>query len=89
MKKTDPFEDALARVGLEAEKKDVTPVTQMIASGLGGVAGSVASGAAGFGPVGRAVGSLFGAVAGHIAVTYRIHRKAPAPEPQAAWSDRR
>lgn len=89
MKKTDPFEDALSRVGLEAEKKDVTPVTQMLASGFGGLAGSLASGAAGFGPIGRAVGSLLGAVAGHIAVSYRIHRKADAPEPQAAWSDRR
>jgi hypothetical protein len=78
--KKDPLEEALAKIGVHLEKKDVNPVTQMIAGGVGGIAGSVLGGSVfNLGAIGKAVASLAGAVIGHVAVTYRIHLEKPAP----------
>jgi outer membrane lipoprotein SlyB len=89
----DPLEAALEKIGVRLEKKDVNPLTQMLASGVGGIAGQVVGGALKLGGVGRAVVSLLGAVAGHVAVTYRIHLEKPGTkatdEGIAAVSDRR
>jgi hypothetical protein len=68
----DPLEEALEKVGVRLEKKDVSPLTQMIAGGLGGIAGSVGGSLLGLGTIGKAIASLAGAVTGHVAVTYRV-----------------
>lgn len=75
--KKDPLEEALEKVGVHLERKDVTPLTQMIASGLGSIAGHVGGSLMGLGTIGKAVSSLAGAVIGHVAVTYRIHLERP------------
>lgn len=97
--KKDPLEAALEKVGVRLEKReDVNPLTQMIASGMGGIAGQVVGGSIlKLGGVGRAVVSLMGAVAGHVAVTYRIRFEKPKteeghvdrPESPMVVSDRR
>ncbi|HZU99389.1 MAG TPA: hypothetical protein VFF73_21960 [Planctomycetota bacterium] len=93
----DPLEEALEKVGVHLEKRDVSPVTQMIAGGLGSIAGSFLGGRfLHLGTIGKALASLGGAVVGHVAVTYRVHfepRKyvasPPPPESPMAVSDRR
>jgi hypothetical protein len=74
----DPLEEALEKIGVKLERKDVTPVTQMIASGVGGIAGQVAGSAMRLGGIGTAILGLLGAVVGHVAVTYRIQLEKPA-----------
>ena len=91
MRKKDPLEEALEKVGVHLEKKDVNPVTQMIASGLGGLAGNVGGSMLKLGIIGKGVLALAGAVVGHVAVTYRIHLERPkdqdgmanGPEPES------
>lgn len=90
--KADPLEEALKKVGVRLEKKpDVHPVTQMLGSGLGGIAGSIAGGYLGLGVIGRALVSLGGAVAGHVAVTYNVRfgRESDDRDSPMAFSDRR
>jgi hypothetical protein len=94
VKRTDPLEDALARVGVRLEKKpDVHPVTQMLASGLGGIVGGELGALAGLGLLGKALSSLAGAVVGHVASSYNVRLVRPAdaaaPSEPMAWSDRR
>jgi hypothetical protein len=92
---TDPVEDALHRVGVHLEKKpDVHPVTQMLAGGLGGIAGGQLGAIAGLGVLGRALASLAGAIVGHIAVTYDVRLERPdrdedGKDSPMAVSDRR
>jgi hypothetical protein len=92
----DPLEEALEKIGVHLERKDVNPVTQMIASGVGSIAGTIAGSLLRFGTIGRAVTSLAGAVIGHVAVTYRISIEKPkadgevsTPPSPMAVSDRR
>jgi hypothetical protein len=93
----DPLEEALEKVGVHLEKRDVSPITQMIASGLGSIAGSVVAGHFfHLGTIGKALASLGGAVAGHLAVTYRVQLEKPRdqgeadrPESPMVVSDRR
>ena len=95
----DPLEEALEKIGVRLEKKDVSPVTQMLASGVGGIGGQVAGAALNLGTIGKAVLGLVGAVAGHVAVTYRVRFEKPKsaadeeqidkPETPMAFSDRR
>lgn len=92
--KKDPIVDALGKAGLELEKKpDVHPVTQMLAGGLGGIAGGHIGAMVGLGELGKALASLAGAVVGHIAATYDVRfadRHDPdRPRSPMAWSDRR
>jgi hypothetical protein len=96
MRKKDPLEEALEKVGVHLEKKDVNPVTQMIASGLGGLAGNIGGSMLKLGFIGKGILGLAGAVIGHVAVTYRIHLERPkdegemaAPESPMPYSDRR
>ncbi len=94
----DPLEEALEKIGVKLERKDVNPMTQMIASGVGGIAGQVGGSALNLGTIGKALLGLAGAVAGHVAVTYRIRFESPKakddeqidkPETPMAFSDRR
>jgi hypothetical protein len=94
MQPKDPLEEALEKVGIHLEKKpDVSPITQMLSSGLGGIAGSVVGGLAGLGPIGKAVSGLAGAVLGHVFSTYHVRLVPPKSEGETespmAWSDRR
>jgi hypothetical protein len=93
----DPVDEALKKIGVRLEKKpDVKPVTQMIASGVGGIGGHLLGGFFGLGTVGKMAVSLLGSVAGHVAVTYDVHlepRKDAGPQGEpvgpAEFSDRR
>jgi len=91
----DPLEEALEKVGVHLEKKDVNPITQMIAGGLGGIgAGFLGGHFFHLGTIGKAICSLGGAVAGHVLVTYRIRLEPPrrnetVPESPMTVSDRR
>lgn len=70
----DPISDGLRKVGLEVEPREASAVEQMVASGVGGIAGSALGAMAGLGWIGRSVASLGGAVLGHLVVTHRIKR---------------
>ncbi len=93
----DPLEEVLEKVGVHLEKREVNPITQMIASGLGSIAGGIVGGHFfHLGTVGKAITSLAGAVVGHVAVTYRFHLEKPRadgevdrPESPMTVSDRR
>ena len=86
--KKDPLEAALEKVGVRLEKKDVSPITQMIAGGVGGIAGSVVGGSVlKLGAIGKAVASLAGAVIGHVVVTYRIHLEKPKAQGEEGQID--
>lgn len=83
----DPLEEALEKVGVRLEKKDVSPITQMIASGVGSIAGHVVGGSLlHLGTIGKAVTSLAGAVVGHVAVTYRVRFEKPKAEDEGEVS---
>lgn len=75
----DPINKGLEQVGIKVEPREATAVEQMVASGVGGIAGSVIGSMAGLGWIGRALASLAGAVAGHLVITHRIVRD-PTPE---------
>jgi hypothetical protein len=76
--KPDPFDDALHMAGVRLERKtNVHSVTQMLAQGLGAIAGGELGGLAGFGSLGRALSALAGAIVGHVAVTYDVKLERP------------
>lgn len=89
----DPIEDGLKRIGLHVERREASQLEQMVASGLGGIAGSAFAAVVGAGWLGKALASLGGSVIGHIAVTHRVTyeplQRPEAPEGPMRWSDRR
>jgi hypothetical protein len=89
-----PVGDLLHPLGLAVEPREVGPIAQIVASGVGSLIGSVVAAAAGYGMVGRAVASIGGAVLGHVVVTNRIVReprveRVEGPASPVAVSDRR
>lgn len=68
----DPITDGLNKAGIPVEPREASAVEQMVASGVGGIAGSALAAMAGFGWLGKAVASLGGAVLGHVVVTHRL-----------------
>lgn len=68
----DPIEDGLRRLGVHVERRDATPLQQMVASGLGGIAGSALAAVVGAGWLGKALASLGGSVLGHVVVTHHV-----------------
>jgi hypothetical protein len=92
MNKPDPLEEALEKVGIHLEKKEVSPITQMLAGGVGGILGSVAGGMLGLGWIGKAFTALGGSIVGHVGVSYRFHYQPPRKGEvvsQAEYSTRR
>lgn len=90
----DPVEDGLRKLGIHVERREASPLKQMIGSGLGGIAGSAVAAAVGAGWLGKALASLGGSVLGHIVVTHRVTyepttRGDGEPEEPMRWSDRR
>lgn len=89
----DPVEGGLRTLGLHVERREASQLEQMIASGLGGIAGSAVGALLGAGTIGRALASLGGSVLGHILVTHRVTYEPPlrreAPDAHTPWSDRR
>lgn len=90
----DPVQELLQPLGVRAEPREVDPIPHIVATGVGSLAGSLLAALGGFGMIGRAVGSIGGAVVAHVLVTHRFTR-APAaekhggPESPMAVSDRR
>lgn len=78
----DPIHDALGKAGIKLEPREATAVEQMVAGGVGGIAGTALGMAAGWGWIGKALASLGGAIAGHLIVTHRV-RFERGPEPEA------
>ena len=76
----DPIRDALGKAGIQLEPREATAVEQMVAGGVGGIAGTALGMAAGWGWIGKALASLGGAIAGHLIVTHRV-RFERGPEP--------
>lgn len=73
----DDLREALERRGVRVERREVGVVPQMVASGLGGIAGSALAHAAGAGWFGRALASLGGSIVGHLAATHRVRMARP------------
>lgn len=92
--KWDDVREALREQGVHVEPQEASVPRQIIASSLGGIAGQVVANAGRLGPLGVAVSALVGSLAGHFAVTHRVHlterpRRPRRPESPAAHSDRR
>lgn len=93
----DPVDEGLRRLGLHVERREASPLEQMVASGLGGIAGSALAAVVGSGWLGKALLSLGGSVVGHMVVTHRVTYEpmarrdvaSDAPEGPTRWSDRR
>lgn len=92
----DPLKDSLREHGIHIEPRPADPLQTMVASGVGGILGSLVANAIGAGWLGRAVMSLGGSVAGYLLATNRVHLGdesgrpiADGPESPMAWSDRR
>jgi hypothetical protein len=81
----DPLADALRPLGIEVEKREAGPIEQIVASGLGGIAGNLLGSAAGFGIIGRGLAAMAGSILGHLVVTHRVV-EAPTPEPDGPGS---
>lgn len=90
----EQVQGALRRRGVHVERCDASVTRQILASGLGGIAGQAFAQASRFGPLGVAISALGGSLLGHFAVTHRVHLdpardRDPGPESPMAYSDRR
>jgi hypothetical protein len=89
-----PVQELLQPLGLAVEPREVGPIPHIIATGVGSLLGYSLMASARLGFIGCAVGSIGGAVLGHVAVTHRIvcaprRERADRPESPMAVSDRR
>jgi hypothetical protein len=100
MSAEDPITDGLKNLGIKVEPREASPIEQILASGVGGIAGTAIGSMAGASWLGRAVLSLGGSLLGHILVTHRFVPDRPATdrpltegedgeEGPSRWSDRR
>ena len=91
MSEPGPVEGSCGKMTVQIEKREPSMVVQMLASGLGSIIGGELAGALRWSPLGRAFGSLAGALVGHCAVTYRIvlGKKGESGTSPMAVSDRR
>ena len=89
----DPVADALRPLGIEVERREAGPIEQIVASGVGGIAGNLLGSVAGLGIIGRGLAAIGGSILGHLVVTHRVV-PAPTPAPDGPespmkYSDRR
>jgi hypothetical protein len=80
MTNDDPIGEKLNEMGIPVERRDASPIEQIVAGGLGGMAGQLLGNALGFGVIGRSLFSIGGSIVGHLVVTHRV---AERPRPAA------
>lgn len=93
MRNDDPIGEKLNEMGIPIERRDASPIEQIVAGGLGGMAGQLLGNALGCGVIGRSILSICGSIVGHVVITHRVaERPRPAaegPPSPSGWSDRR